>query len=337
MKRYLWQDRHGRWRVRKGGKTYPLRDEAGVWHEVDTPEGDRLYWEILRGKRAEPKRSWGAAFKLLMETEWDELAPRYRQDLAPVIAYLTDKIGKRHVAQLKPSDIYAAMDANKHRVRFANYLPVAISKAANVAIKRGWLTVNPALRIERLKTPKAKERPHTPWTDVAVAKFRAEAGPLPRLIFELGIGSVQRPGDLVGFTWGDYDGEALHLVQNKTWRALVIPCTAQLKAALDAELSRLPFTPMPSRRILTLQDGKPMSYRRLAEIMRAERGRLGLLEYDLHAMRYRGVMELAWAGCADDEISSYSGHATIAMVRKYAGKARQIMLAKSAKRKRDGG
>lgn len=128
MKRYLWQDRHGRWRVRKDGKTYPLRDEAGVWHEVDTPEGDRLYWEILRGKRAEPKRSWGAAFKLLMETEWDELAPRYR-----------------------------------------------------------------------------------------------------------------------------------------------------------------------------------------------------------------GVMELAWAGCTDDEISSYSGHATIAMVRKYAGEARQIMLAKSAKKKRDGG
>jgi hypothetical protein len=33
----------------------------------------------------------------------------------------------------------------------------------------------------------------------------------------------------------------------------------------------------------------------------------------------------------------HRGHATIAMVRKYAGEARQIMLAKSAKKKRDGG
>lgn len=73
-----------------------------------------------------------------------------------------------------------------------------------------------------------------------------------------------------------------------------------------------------------------MSYYKIARILRVERERLGVLEHDLHAMRYRGVMELAWAGCDDDEIMSFSGHKTI----KYAGFARQVMRATTAAEKR---
>ena len=45
-------------------------------------------------------------------------------------------------------------------------------------------------------------------------------------------------------------------------------------------------------------------------------------------------MELAWAGCDDDEIASYSGHTSKDMIRKYAGKARQVMRARQAREKR---
>lgn len=72
----------------------------------------------------------------------------------------------------------------------------------------------------------------------------------------------------------------------------------------------------------------------MAEVMLIERQRVDLAAYDLHALRYRGVMELAWAGCDDDEIMSYSGHATKAMARKYTGEARQIIRARQAKEKR---
>ena len=91
---------------------------------------------------------------------------------------------------------------------------------------------------------------------------------------------------------------------------------------------------MPTRPILTLKNGQRMGYRRLAEIMLAERKRLGLEAYDLHALRYRGVQELALSGCDDDEIASYSGHTTKAMIQKYAGEARQEMRAKQAAAKR---
>lgn len=70
---------------------------------------------------------------------------------------------------------------------------------------------NPALDIESLKVQKARKKPHLTWPDWAVELMRAERGPLARLIFEIGVGSVQRPGDWIGFTWGDYDGDTLKL------------------------------------------------------------------------------------------------------------------------------
>lgn len=335
MKRYLWKDRHGRWRVRRGGKTFPLRDEKGAWHEPDTAEGDRLYWEILSGKRAEAKRSWGAAIDVLKASDrWAELSPRYRADLEPVLVYLVEKIGKRDVTRLNRADVYDAMDKNKHRVRFANYIPVAISLIFKVIERKRWLAQNPAAGTELLKVPKARQRPHIPWTDAAVAKWRAEAEPLPRLIFEIGVGSAQRPADWVDFTWGDYDGDSLSLRQNKTDKPLLLPCTAELRATLDKAKAALPFTPMPGLFIVTESAGLPMTYRRLAQIMLAERKRLGVEVHDLHALRYRAIKELAWAGCDDDEIMSFSGHATKDMVRQYAGEARQEMAARRAREKR---
>lgn len=329
-KPYVFEAKPGYVYFRRGGK---------YLHRFTAPEGtaefDRQYWEVMSGKTQVAKRSWGAAIKILRNSDrWAEKSVRYRQDLEPVLDYLEGKIGKRDVRRLTAADIYAAMDANKHRVRFANYIPVAISMIAKEVLRLRWLTENPAVGIERLKVPKGKQQPHIPWPDAAIEKFRAQAGPIERLIFEIGVGTVQRPGDWVGFQWGDYDGDSLTLRQNKTDKPLVLPCTAALKRALDEAKASLPYAPMPNRFIICKQDGSQMTYRRLAEIMLAERQRLGLEAYDLHALRYRGVKELAWAGCDDDEIMSYSGHATKAMVRKYAGEARQIMRARQAREKR---
>lgn len=55
---------------------------------------------------------------------------------------------------------------------------------------------------------------------------------------------------------------------------------------------------------------------------------------DFHALRYRAIRELAWAGRDNDEIMTYSGHAKKTMVQKYAGEARQEMAARGAREKR---
>mgnify|MGYP002621519389 CR=1 FL=1 len=109
---------------------------------------------------------------------------------------------------------------------------------------------------------------------------------------------------------------------------------AALKAALEQAKLALGATPIAARPILTQPNGNPMTYFYMAKVMRKERLRLGLEAYDLHALRYRSIKELAWAGCDDDEIAAYSGHATKAMIAKYAGEARQEMRARQAREKR---
>lgn len=328
-KKFLWRHPEGRVYVRIKGKLSRITAEEG------TAEFDRQYWEILTGKRAEAQRSWSALIALFRESDkWAGFSPRYRKDLEPVFLYIGDKIGKADVSRLTQPDIYDAMEKNKHRVRFGNYIPTAISMLSKLAIRKRWRLDNPALDVEPLKTPKDRKKPHLPWADWAVELMRADAEPMARLIFEIGVGSVQRPGDWIGFTWGDYDGDTLELRQNKTDVPLRLPCTEHLRNALNSAKAALAFMPHPSRHILTKIDGDPMSYHYMAQVMIRERKRLGLMAYDQHALRYRGVMELAWAGCDDDEIASYSGHTSKAMIIKYAGEARQIMRARQAAAKR---
>ncbi|MCA0997960.1 tyrosine-type recombinase/integrase [Alloyangia pacifica] len=322
-KRYLVETKPGFVYFRKNGK-YLKRIDA----PYPSPEFDRQYWEVLNGRGVEAKTS----FKVLVASyrssdRWEKLRPRTRSDYEKVLSYVEEKNGDRDATRTRRKDIIAAMEKNRHRTRFANYIPQVLSVLFEHAIDLGWIRENPAKGVRRISTPEARVQTHNPWPDWAVNKWRAEASPVARLIFELGVGSVQRPGDWTKFQWCDYDGSSLRISQGKTGKYLWLPCTGQLKTTLDC-------APRTGITILTKRDGSPMKYRDMARIMANERKRLDLMDFDQHALRYRGVMELAWSGCDDDEIASYSGHSSKDMIRKYAGEARQVMRARAAWEKR---
>lgn len=323
-KPYLWQHPDGRWYLRIKGKYHPLRSTDGRWLEPGTQEGDAAYWEIRSGKRAAARTSWKALIASYRASErYTKRKPRTKRDYDQVMDYLLEKIGGKDCTRLIRKDVIEAQKANAHRTRFANYIPQVMSVLCEHAIDLGWRADNPAKGVLRLETPEERQQEHEPWPDWAVLRFRQAAAPIPRLIFELGVGTVQRPSDLLAFRWSDYDGTSLRITQGKTDADLWLPCTPDLKAALDR-------APKKGLTILTKRDGSPMTYKAMSDAMRKERKRLGVEAYDLHALRYRGVMELAWGGCDDDEIASYSGHASKDMIRLYAGKARQMMRAHQA-------
>ncbi|SFQ66515.1 Site-specific recombinase XerC [Roseivivax halotolerans] len=329
-KRYLHEPKPGFIYVRKGGK-YLGRIKAAP----GTPDFDREYWEILTGKTHAAKTSWSALIASYRASDrWLNLKPSTRSTYERVLVYILEKNGRKDMTRLHRKDVIAAQNANRHKPKFANDIPAIMSVLCEHAIDIGWISANPAKGVRKMPIPKERQRPHVPWTDEAVATFRAEANHRARLIFEIGIGSVQRPADWVKFNWGDYDGRNLSLSQSKTSKSLVLPCDDNLKAALASEIERLGVTPHPSRPILIGEHGHRLTKSGMGQIMRRERRRLGLMVHDQHALRYRGVMELAWAGCDDDEIMSYSGHDTKEMVIKYAGLARQIMRATTAAEKR---
>jgi len=330
----LWRHADGCFYVVKtvGGKKNYL---GPIKAPIGTEDFDREYWAIRTGKAAVAKRSWRALIKSYRASDrWTGLKPRTRADYELVLVYIEEKNGDRDATRVTRADAVKAMEANRHRVRFANYIAQVMSILVEHAKDIGWMRDNPIAGVRLLKMPEGKRQPHIPWTDAAVAQARADMGPLPRLILELGIGTVQRPGDLPDFTWGDFDGASLTLRQNKTDKPLILPCTEALLAELCRHRAALDFAPHPSRHILTNQAGARLTYRAMARLFLAERKRLGLMTYDIHALRYRGVMELAWHGCDDDEIAAYSGHMSKDMIRKYAGEARQVMRARQAKGKR---
>ena len=323
VKKYLHSPKPGFLYVRVRGK-YLGRITAAK----GTQEFDRQYWSILSGRTVKCRTSWNALIASYRQSaRWAGLKSRTRNDYEKVLLYILGRNGPKDCTQLIRKDVIAAMEKNRHRTRFANYIPQVMSVLCEHAIDLGWMKENPVRGVRRLKVPPEKQKTHIPWPDWAVDTWRAQAAPLPRLIFEIGVGTVQRPGDWGRFRWCDYDSDTLRVLQGKTGKALHLPCTRELKAALDG-------APKLGMTILTLRDGRPMPYRRMAQIMRNERENLGVLAYDLHALRYRGVMELAWAGCNDEQIAAYSGHASKDMIRKYAGEARQIMRALEARKKR---
>jgi len=238
-------------------------------------------------------------------------------------------MGKNNPATVQKHHVIRWRDELEGRAAsyFVQVMRIIMEHAKDI----GWRNDNPCQRVSLPQTE--TKAPHVPWTAEVLAKWRAEAHPLPRLIMEIGLGTVQRPDDWTRLNWEDFDGTSIRMTQSKTGKPLVLPCSTALLAVLQNRPKVMRIngaTPIISAK------GKRLSYRRMAEIMLAERRRLGTEAHDLHALRYTGVMELARSGCDDAEIMSYSGHDTREMVEKYAGAARQEMRAKSAKKKRDG-
>jgi hypothetical protein len=246
VKRYLHRPKPGFLYVRVKG-IYLGRITA----PEGTAEFDSQYWNILNGRTLRSPTSWSALITSYRRSHrWTCLKSRTRSTYERVLIYLDEKNGGKDATRLQRKDVIAAQHANRHRSKFANDIPAILSVLCEHAIDIGWMASNPAKGVKKIPTPKEKQRPHVPWTNEAVAKWRALASPLPRLIFEIGVGSVQRPGDWVDFVWGDYDGDCLKLHQNKTGTFLVLPCTDQLKTALGIARLRLKADPHPSSPII---------------------------------------------------------------------------------------
>lgn len=135
------------------------------------------------------------------------------------------------------------------------------------------------------------------------------------LILGIGVGPLQKPRDWVNFTWRGYNGEPLELCQSNTEAPLKRPCTPPQNAPLHREEAALGATSPPAGQILMRLTGEPLTYSDIAQIMRKGRARLGMRNaFNQHGLRYRSVMELAWAACDENKIANFSGHRTKAMI-----------------------
>ncbi|GAA6190864.1 tyrosine-type recombinase/integrase [Phaeobacter sp. NW0010-22] len=310
---------HTYYYFRRGGKYIRLPDDP------DSQEFDRAYWEIRSGKAQASKTNFDALITSYYQTpRFKRLKDSTRAEYRRTLELIRDKNGKRDFTKLRRRDVIAARDAYADTWRKANAMVEQISILATHAIDLEWITSNPASGVEKLTGGE-----YQPWPENLLKAYERACEPHKEALtaYNLCIGTGQRIGDVVGMKWGNFDGDFMEVVQEKTGSHIWVACPAKLKDYLAT-------LPRSGKHILAKNLTQPLSKRRVQKLVMDVRKQIGATEFVIHGWRYNAAVELAEAGCSDTEIQAVTGHKTLAMVQKYRAQANQKRLSKSAQAKR---
>lgn len=327
---------------RKNGRLYFVKRHGGQqakWVRMDCQFADgetppAAFWvEWERRVTNPPQVPEGETVRHVIahycaHRKFADLKPRTRSDYGKHLTFLERKIGHLRPRNIERRHVIAWLDAwaEKGSVSVANYRLRVLRILMEHAIDMGLLPAggNPAKGVRQLKG-QTENKPRLPWPDDKISAFRATATGQTLLLFEMLLGTGQRVGDVLDMKWGDFDGEALSVRQNKTGKPLWLPVTQPLLGLLRASERRSVF-------ILTNRKGAgALSYRSAAWEIGKIRETIGAKDYDIHALRHTAAHHLAAQGHDDETIAAITGHSTAAMVKHYTGTARQIARAKKAR------
>lgn len=295
-----------------------------------TPEHDQRYWEIRSGKyKPEAKKTtWGNLAKLYFGSPaYQSKKPRTRADYRKYIEDLLQKNAAKDVCATRRSDVVGIHEKLSETPRKADHYLAVIKILLNFAVSLEWIATNPAKGVRPFGTQSSFE----PWPEPLQQAYLDLCGDNTTafLAFHLGTGTGQRPGDLVRMEWSHFDGEYMHVVQEKTGARVWVYCPERLREALAS-------VPRRGRFVLAKSLTEPMTYDAVEKMFRKVRD---AIETDnrltMHGWRYTAAVELAEAGCSDAEIQSVTGHKTLEMVQKYRAQARAKELSKAAQIRRE--
>jgi integrase len=137
---------------------------------------------------------------------------------------------------------------------------------------------------------------HEPWRSMALAVLIA-------------MNTAQRRGDIIALNWGQYSGTAITLTQSKTGTTLTVPCTAELKQALDDARSAAGVVMHPDRPVLVSEimhrRWSPTAFQQHFRMLRRAAGLPDDLQF--RDLRRTATVQLAEAGCTVPEIAAFGG------------------------------
>lgn len=303
--------------IRRGSKPVRIHAQPG------TAEFAAEYALAMKGRAQAPAaRNFAALIRHYKAgPRYARLAPRTKADYDKVLSFIADRIGDIDPAKVQRRHVIAWQAENAGAQRFANYLVQIIRILMEQAITLGWREINPAKGVEMLKTGKTEARA---WPADLVKAYRANATGQALLIFELCLGTGQRIGDVLRMRWNHIEAGGIHVRQGKTGKALWVPLTRQLSAALDA-------TPKAGLTILTNPQGKPLPYKTAQGLVMRVRKAIGAEAHSIHALRHTAASELAALGCTDEQIMALTGHSSARMVAHYTKATRQRSRAEGLK------
>ena len=155
------------------------------------------------------------------------------------------------------------------------------------AISLGWHK-DDATRDIKVSLPRKSEGFRS-WGEAEIATFRAHhaLGSRARLAFELLLCTVQRRGDVIKMGPQHIRDGLLHVRQQKTGTALLIPILSELREALDTAPSLKHLT------FLATAEGKPFSAAGFGNWFRKRCVEAGLNGFSAHGLRKAGCPPLS--------------------------------------------
>lgn len=293
--------------------------------EPGTPEFEASLARARLPVASDPAGSWAA---LVREYR---MSPAYR-DMGSAARRAYDRALERvrrwearPVGEIRRPDVLAIRDAIAlTRPQAANQFAMVIGRILAFAVDREYREANPLMKLGRLKGGT-----HATWSDAQVRYALDRFAEPYRRAVVLALYTGQRGGDCLSMRWGQYDGSAVAVLQEKTGADLWIPAHRKLKAELDQWRAE-----PHGETILVNSLGRPWpKHSFAARISRVIGEHPTLKGLVFHGLRKASAARLAEAGCSTHEIAAITGHATLAMVELYTRKADQKRRAAEAIRK----
>jgi integrase len=231
--------------------------------------------------------------------------------------------GDKRIATIERKHVQAMVDAKAATPSAARNFLAVVRSLMQFAIEAGIRADDPTIGVKRVKI---KSDGFITWEEHHIAAFEARhpIGTMPRLAFELALGTGQRRSDLVKLGRQHVRGDMIAVRQQKTSKPLMIPISNQLRAAIDA---------MPADRLtfITATRGEPYLPTSFSNWFRDRCREAGLpIGFSVHGLRKAVCRRLAEAGCTEKEIGAISGHKSLRMMQRYTEAADQEHLARAA-------
>jgi integrase len=231
--------------------------------------------------------------------------------------------GDKRIATIERKHVQAMVDAKAATPSAARNFLAVVRSLMQFAIEAGIRADDPTIGVKRVKI---KSDGFITWEEHHIAAFEARhpIGTMPRLAFELALGTGQRRSDLVKLGRQHVRGDMIAVRQQKTSKPLMIPISNQLRAAIDA---------MPADRLtfITATRGEPYLPTSISNWFRDRCREAGLpIGFSVHGLRKAVCRRLAEAGCTEKEIGAISGHKSLRMMQRYTEAADQEHLARAA-------
>ena len=168
----------------------------------------------------------------------------------------------------------------------------------NAALYHNCATINYAHKLNiRGGSPR-----ETYYTDEQCRDWLAACGDdAMALTFTILRYAVQRPGDVLGMRWAQYDGDTIKLRQEKTGKLVEVPCHAALKSSLDAARGN-------AKTVFIVSNGyRRLSYSRFQVRFRNIADAAGLPKHQARDLRRTAAVMMSEAGATVQQISAIAG------------------------------